>query len=143
MAYAPSVEGVAELRTRQISQPADAFETLPIANDGIAGQQTTRNTQASGELIAALLYLLSAGIAVIASLFLLLGLGFGEWLTVLLGGLGFYLAYLLFQLARPEAEWRRRAHNRPKSLDEEILLFVILLSFLTWALFKFFGLLPP
>lgn len=120
MAYSPAIEGVPELRIPHIPQPVDAFEALPIANAGIAGQQVTRNAKAPGGLTAALLYLLSVVIGAGGSLFLLLGLAFGDLAVILVSTLALFVSVLLVFAARnPNSKWRRRAveRHRERLLD--------------------------
>lgn len=113
MAYSPAIEGVPELRIPHIPQPVDAFEALPIANAGIAGQQVTRNAKAPGGLIAALLYLLSAVIGAGGYLFILLGLIFSDSAVILVSALAIVVSAFLFYAARnPNSKWRRRAVER-------------------------------
>jgi ABC-type multidrug transport system fused ATPase/permease subunit len=113
MAYAPSVEGVPELNTLHISQPADAFETLPIADHEIERQQAKRHVIAPGGLIAALLYLLALGVISFGLVTLFAGLLFGDALFVILGLLILVLALFMISSAKdPRAEWRRRAVER-------------------------------
>jgi len=113
MAYSPSVEGVPELRTPHVPPQADSFEALPITNAGIAGQQVTRNAKAPGGLIAALLYLLGAGVGMVGVGTFLLGLAFGDALSIILGLLISVLAmFILFSAKNPRAKWRRRAVDR-------------------------------
>lgn len=113
MAYAPSVEGVPELNTLHISQPADAFETLPSASHEIASQQAKRRAIAPGELIATLLYLLSAVIGVGGVLYILLGIAFGDSALILASALAIAVsAFLIYAAQNPNSKWRRRAVER-------------------------------
>lgn len=113
MAYAPSVEGVPVLNTLHISQPADAFETLPIASHGIERQQAKRHAIAPGGLIAALLYLLALGVIGFGISAFFVGLLFGNVLVVVLGLLLCVLGgFMILSAKDPRAEWRRRATER-------------------------------
>lgn len=113
MAYSPSVDGVPELNTLHISQPADAFETLPLASHEIDSQQAKRDTKAPGGLIAALLYLLSAVTGVGGFLFILIGLAYGDSAVILVSALAIVAsAFLFFAAGNPNSEWRRRAVER-------------------------------
>jgi hypothetical protein len=113
MGYSPTIEGVPELRIPHIPQPVDAFEALPIANAGIAGQQATRNAKAPGGLIAALLRLTGLLGGVLGVLILVIGIAFENFLTGLVGLALFLIAIRIgLSVENPQAKWRLRAVER-------------------------------
>lgn len=113
MAYSPSVEGVPQLRTPHVQPQADSFEAAPIANHETNRQQTKRHAKAPGALIAALLYLLAAGVIMVGLGTFFAGLLFDDALFVVLGLLISVLALLILGSAKnPRAAWRRRAVDR-------------------------------